>query len=112
MRSVSRVADVSINTVTKLLIDAGTVCAAFHDEKVRNVAAKSIQCDEIWSPGPNQGGDSQRGRVCATENLAGVDASLSITVGDIRSVAHQAPIVHELARKIERGIAYPARTRP
>jgi transposase-like protein len=27
MRSTSRIADVSINTVTKLLIDAGTVCA-------------------------------------------------------------------------------------
>src|ERR1700678_3448653 len=49
MRSVSRVAGVSINTVTKLLIDAGRMCAAFHDEKVRNVTAKAIQCDEIWS---------------------------------------------------------------
>src|SRR5258708_17267870 len=49
MRSITRVCDVSLNTVTKLLIDAGHVCAAFHDEKVRNVAAKRIQCDEIWS---------------------------------------------------------------
>jgi IS1 family transposase len=49
MRSVSRVCGVSINTVTKLLVDAGRMCATFHDEKVRNVAAKSIQCDEIWS---------------------------------------------------------------
>ena len=49
MRSISRVCDVSINTVTKLLIDAGTVCAAFHDEMVRDVASTKIQCDEIWS---------------------------------------------------------------
>src|SRR6266566_5182843 len=49
LRSISRVCDVSINTVTKLLIDAGTVCAAFHDEKVRDVRAKRVQCDEIWS---------------------------------------------------------------
>jgi IS1 family transposase len=49
LRSISRVAGVSINTVTKLLIDAGFACAAFHDEKVRNVAAKRVQCDEIWS---------------------------------------------------------------
>jgi IS1 family transposase len=49
MRSISRVCDVSINTVTKLLIDAGQVCAAFHDEKVRGVKAKRVQCDEIWS---------------------------------------------------------------
>jgi IS1 family transposase len=49
MRSISRVCDVSINTVTKLLIDAGDACAAFHHEKVRGVTAKSVQCDEIWS---------------------------------------------------------------
>ena len=39
----------SINTVTKLLVDAGMACATFHDEMVRNVAAKRVQCDEIWS---------------------------------------------------------------
>jgi IS1 family transposase len=49
MRSVSRLADVSINTVTKLLIQAGEACEAFHDAKVRNVKARRVQCDEIWS---------------------------------------------------------------
>ncbi|MFZ0692606.1 MAG: IS1 family transposase, partial [Alphaproteobacteria bacterium] len=49
MRSVSRVADVSLNTVDKLLRDAGEACAAFHDEHVRNVKARKVQCDEIWS---------------------------------------------------------------
>jgi IS1 family transposase len=49
LRSISRVADVSINTVTKLMVDAGHVCDAFHDEKVRGVRAKRVQCDEIWS---------------------------------------------------------------
>jgi IS1 family transposase len=49
MRSISRITGVSINTVTKLLEDAGEFCAAFHDERVRNVKAKRIQVDEIWS---------------------------------------------------------------
>src|SRR5680860_1400099 len=49
MRSISRVADVSINTVSKLLVDAGNACATFHDENVRNVKATKVQCDEIWS---------------------------------------------------------------
>lgn len=49
MRSISRVAGVSINTVTKLLIDAGEACAAYHDETVQGVKAKRVQCDEIWS---------------------------------------------------------------
>jgi IS1 family transposase len=49
MRSISRVADVSINTVTKLLVDAGETCLALHDELVRGVPAKRVQIDEIWS---------------------------------------------------------------
>lgn len=49
MRSISRVADVSINTVSKLLVDAGTFCAALHDREVRNVKSARVQCDEIWS---------------------------------------------------------------
>jgi len=49
MRSISRVADVSINTVTKLLEDAGETCLAMHDEMVRGVKAERIQADEIWS---------------------------------------------------------------
>lgn len=49
LRAISRVVDVSINTVTKMLVDAGEACAAYHDANVRNVRATRIQCDEIWS---------------------------------------------------------------
>ncbi|SEW32167.1 DDE domain-containing protein [Aliiroseovarius sediminilitoris] len=49
IRATSRIADVSKNTVNKLLIDAGKACAKYHDEYVRNVKASVIQCDEIWS---------------------------------------------------------------
>ncbi|HZL58323.1 MAG TPA: helix-turn-helix domain-containing protein [Stellaceae bacterium] len=49
MRAISRIVGVSINTVTKLLVDAGLACAAYHDEHVRNVKAKRVQCDEIWA---------------------------------------------------------------
>jgi IS1 family transposase len=49
MRAVSRMADVSINTVSKALIDAGTVCAEMHDELVQGVKSKRVQVDEIWA---------------------------------------------------------------
>ena len=49
MRSISRVADVSFNTVAKLLVDAGKACAAFHDDTVREVESQRVQVDEIWS---------------------------------------------------------------
>src|SRR5262249_389008 len=34
MRAISRVCDVSLNTVDKLLVDAGDACAAFHAANV------------------------------------------------------------------------------
>jgi len=49
MRAISRITGVSINTVTKLLVDAGEACAAYHDEHVRGIKANRVQCDEIWA---------------------------------------------------------------
>lgn len=49
MRSVSQLVGVSIITVTKLLVDAGKACAAYHDENVRNMKSKRVQCDEVWA---------------------------------------------------------------
>lgn len=49
MRATSRMAGVSINTVTKLLIDAGCAAAAFHDRTMRNLKCRRVQVDEIWS---------------------------------------------------------------
>jgi IS1 family transposase len=49
MRSISRVVDVSFNTIDKLLQDAGRACTEFHDRAVRDVRSQRVQCDEIWS---------------------------------------------------------------
>jgi len=49
MRAITRLTGASKNTVSKLLIDAGKACAAYHDANVRNVKAARVQVDEIWS---------------------------------------------------------------
>ncbi len=49
IRAITRLTGASKNTVTKLLIDAGKACAAYHDEHVRDLTSKRIQVDEIWS---------------------------------------------------------------
>jgi IS1 family transposase len=49
IRSTSRMTGVARNTVTKLLVDIGLACMKFHDENVRNVRVRRLQCDEIWS---------------------------------------------------------------
>ena len=49
IRAVTRIVGVSKNTVTKLLTDAGKACMAYHDGNVRDVKARRVQVDEIWS---------------------------------------------------------------
>jgi len=49
LRATSRLADVSINTVTKLLVEVGSACADYQDRVFRNLKCKRIQCDEIWA---------------------------------------------------------------
>ena len=49
LRSTTRMMGVSINTVTKLLVDAGTACARYQHEHMKKLPCRRIQCDEIWS---------------------------------------------------------------
>jgi len=49
MRAASRIADVSINTVTKLLIDAGMALSDHQDRTLRDLSCKRVQVDEIWA---------------------------------------------------------------
>lgn len=49
IRATARTADVSKNTVVKLLIDAGKACSAYQDRVLRDLPCKRVQVDEIWS---------------------------------------------------------------
>jgi IS1 family transposase len=49
IRATARLVDTSINTVIKLLVDAGNACSEFQDKTLRNLPCKRLQADEIWS---------------------------------------------------------------
>jgi len=49
IRATARMADVSKNTVVKLLRDLGEACIEYHDQHVRSIEAGRIQADEIWA---------------------------------------------------------------
>ncbi len=49
LRATARIADVSRNTVDKLLNDVGSACLDYQDEHLRDLECKRVQCDEIWS---------------------------------------------------------------
>jgi hypothetical protein len=49
LRATTRLAGISINTVTKLLVDAGRACADYQDGALRNLRRGRIERNEIWS---------------------------------------------------------------
>lgn len=106
LRATSRIADVSINTVVKLLIDVGQACLKFHDEMVRGLSSERIQCDEIWSfvyakernkpQGMEEAGD--------TWTFVGMDADtklvISWLVGD-RSIENTTIFMKDVATRVK-----------
>lgn len=49
IRATCRLTGAAKGTVIRLLVDLGNACADFHSRTVRKVAAKRVQCDEIWA---------------------------------------------------------------
>jgi IS1 family transposase/lambda repressor-like predicted transcriptional regulator len=49
LRATTRMAGVSINTVSKLLLDVGEACTEYQDRTLRDLPCKTIQADEIWA---------------------------------------------------------------
>jgi IS1 family transposase len=48
IRSTCRMTGVAKNTVVKLLVELGSVCARYQDEVLRDLSCKRLQIDEIW----------------------------------------------------------------
>lgn len=49
VNATARMTGCSKLTVLRLLSDAGSFCADFHDVTVRNVRSQRLECDELWS---------------------------------------------------------------
>ena len=49
LRTATRLADVSINTVSKMLVEVGAACEQYQNQVLRNLPCRRIQVDEIWA---------------------------------------------------------------
>jgi IS1 family transposase len=49
IRSTVKITGVAKNTIAKLLNDIGCATAAYHNRCIRNLRARRLQCDEVWS---------------------------------------------------------------
>src|SRR5689334_5170310 len=49
INSTVRMTGISKPTILKLLADLGEACLKFHNERVRGLTCKRLECDEIWA---------------------------------------------------------------
>jgi IS1 family transposase len=49
IRSTARMTGAARNTITTLLVQLGTACAAYQDRTLRFLTSTRIECDEIWA---------------------------------------------------------------
>ncbi len=49
VRSTERLTGVARHTVLRLLVEVGSACAEYQDRVIRNISAKRVQVDKIWS---------------------------------------------------------------
>jgi len=67
IRSIERMTGAHRDTIMRLSLTVGNACARFLDTRIKNVTARKVQCDEIWTYV-----FKKQGRISADENAAGI----------------------------------------
>src|SRR5208282_3651501 len=49
IRSTERMTGIHRDTIMRLLVRTGEACSHFMNSRIKNVQAKKVQCDEIWT---------------------------------------------------------------
>ncbi|MCC7391326.1 IS1 family transposase [Candidatus Sumerlaeota bacterium] len=109
IRSMVRMTGVAKNTVSKLLLALGEVCANYQDQTLVNLKCKGVQCDEIWSFVGKKAKNTQEGEEgvgdCWTFTAICADSKLIPCwfVGD-RGQASANAFISDLARRMSNRI--------
>ena len=107
IRATVRMTGVAKNTIVKLIADLGAVCSKYQDEHIRNVRARRVQCDEIWSfVGSKEKNTSVDKKAhgwgdCWTWTALDADTKLMISfrLGD-RSLNTASDFMHDVAERL------------
>lgn len=107
IRATVRMTGVAKNTIVKLLVDLGTACSTYQDTAIRNVRARRVQCDEIWSfVGSKEKNTTTEKKAegrgdCWTWTALDADSKLivSFRLGD-RTLATAYDFMHDVAERL------------
>lgn len=67
IRSIERMTGIHRDTIMRLGLSVGNACVRFLDARVKNVSARKVQVDEIWTYV-----FKKQGRISGAENMAGI----------------------------------------
>jgi IS1 family transposase len=103
VRSTARMAQVSKNTVLKLLVDVGELCTVYQYYKLRNLPTTRVEADELWAfvgakqRNAKRGGDGDIWTYVALD----ADSKLAVTwlVG-ARTIENTKDFVKDLSERI------------
>jgi IS1 family transposase len=109
INSAARICGVSKLTVLRLLADVGTVCADLHNELVRNLDSKRIQCDEVWSFVGCKQRSKNHGKQGAGDcwTWVGIDADSKLVVSylvGLRELDYARDFIQDIADRVKHRI--------
>ena len=114
IRATSRIAGVAINSVIRLLVDAGRICSQYQHETMQDLTCTRLEIDEIWSfiyakeknvrravsPPPEAGDAWTWTAICADTKLVP-----TWLIGD-RSAATAFPFMQDLATRLRNRVQF------
>ena len=106
INSTARLVGVSKITVLRLLADAGTYCAQYHDLFVRRLSSKRVQVDELWAFCGCKDKAKEKGAegFGSVWTWVGIDADSKLCVSylvGLRDSAHAKTFVKDVAERID-----------
>lgn len=106
IRATCRMTGAAKGTVLRLLTAIGEACARLHDERVRGIRAKRVQCDEVWSFCYAKAKNVRDGMVEGAGDLwtwVGIDADSKLAIGwrvGDRGLDTALPFMKDLASRL------------
>ena len=111
IRATCRLTGTAKGTVISLLVQIGEACQAFHDRTVRQIKAKRVQTDEIWSftySKERNVPEKKRGEAGDTWTWVGIDADTKLAIsylvadrGPVSATAFMRDLASRLANRVQ-----------
>lgn len=109
-RATSRLTGCHLETVLKVLVEAGEKCQAILDERINHIQCEAVECDELWSyVGMKERRRAEKNRTWNPEygdayTFVAIDPSTKLVISHLvgkRDLLHTESFIADLAKRID-----------